>query len=53
MTVAIEQPNFFCDEFRTFPFSADVSTEKKVFFLVVGGRTAKYQRVVRLSCTSL
>jgi hypothetical protein len=43
MTVTVEQANFLCDVFRTFPFSADVRTEKKVFFLVVGGRTVLAQ----------
>ena len=52
VTFAGEQTNFLGDVLRTLKFGTDVSTKKKVFSLVVGGRAAKYECVLRLSCIS-
>ena len=50
MIFAVEKTYFRGDVLGTFPFSTDVSTEKKLLFFVVGRRAAKYQRILRMSC---
>jgi hypothetical protein len=53
VTLPEEQTNFRRNVLCTFPLSADVSAEQEVLLLVVCGRAAKYERVLRLTCASL
>lgn len=53
MTFAVEQANFLCDVRGIFPFSADVGSEKQIFFLIARGSGAEYEHVLRLPSASL